>query len=46
MLDPCPIYPQYGYLWWLNTDRGALPERLGAELLCARRRRQPDLDRP
>jgi CubicO group peptidase (beta-lactamase class C family) len=19
---PCPINPTYGYLWWLNTDRG------------------------
>jgi CubicO group peptidase (beta-lactamase class C family) len=19
---PCSIYPNYGYLWWLNTDRG------------------------
>ena len=45
MLEPCPLYPQYGYLWWLNTGRGALSERLGAELLCARRRRQSDLDR-
>ena len=22
MLEPCPLHPQYGYLWWLNTDRG------------------------
>ena len=22
MLELCPLFPQYGYLWWLNTDRG------------------------
>jgi hypothetical protein len=22
---PCPLNPQYGLLWWLNTDRGHLP---------------------
>src|SRR5437660_6652094 len=22
---PCPLYPQYGYLWWLNTDRLLYP---------------------
>jgi len=22
MLEPCPLYPNYGYLWWLNTGRG------------------------
>ena len=22
---PCPINPQYGLLWWLNTDRTSLP---------------------
>ena len=21
MREPCPLYPQYGYLWWLNTGR-------------------------
>jgi CubicO group peptidase (beta-lactamase class C family) len=25
MLEPCPLHPQYGYLWWLNTDRGLYP---------------------
>ncbi|MCG8692310.1 MAG: serine hydrolase [Minwuiales bacterium] len=25
MLAPCPINPQYGYLWWLNTDRQHYP---------------------
>ena len=23
---PCPIRPNYGYLWWLNTDRSEWPE--------------------
>ena len=23
--NPCPIYPTYGYLWWLNTDRAYYP---------------------
>jgi CubicO group peptidase (beta-lactamase class C family) len=22
---PCPINPQYGYLWWLNTGRRKYP---------------------
>src|SRR5579875_2294709 len=25
MLEPCPLNPQYGYLWWLNTGRGLFP---------------------
>ncbi|HEX3861039.1 MAG TPA: serine hydrolase, partial [Stellaceae bacterium] len=25
MRVPCPIYPQYGYLWWLNTGKGLYP---------------------
>jgi CubicO group peptidase (beta-lactamase class C family) len=25
MRRPCPINPQYGLLWWLNTDRTSLP---------------------
>jgi CubicO group peptidase (beta-lactamase class C family) len=25
MRQPCPLFPQYGYLWWLNTDRRWLP---------------------
>ena len=25
MREPCPIYPQYGYLWWLNTGRAQYP---------------------
>ena len=25
MRVPCPLYPQYGYLWWLNTGRGLFP---------------------
>jgi CubicO group peptidase (beta-lactamase class C family) len=23
--EPCALNPQYGYLWWLNTDRKWLP---------------------
>ncbi|MGH7047802.1 MAG: serine hydrolase domain-containing protein [Stellaceae bacterium] len=25
MLEPCALFPQYGYLWWLNTARGLYP---------------------
>ena len=25
MRVPCPLNPQCGYFWWLNTDRGWLP---------------------
>jgi len=25
MLEPCPLNPQYGYLWWLNTRHGLYP---------------------
>jgi CubicO group peptidase (beta-lactamase class C family) len=25
MRVPCPVYPQYGYLWWLNTGRALYP---------------------
>jgi CubicO group peptidase (beta-lactamase class C family) len=25
MLEPCPLNPQYGYLWWLNTRYGLYP---------------------
>jgi CubicO group peptidase (beta-lactamase class C family) len=25
MLAPCPLHPQYGYLWWLNTGRALFP---------------------
>ncbi|MBC8241101.1 MAG: serine hydrolase [Alphaproteobacteria bacterium] len=25
MLTPCAINPEYGYLWWLNTDRARHP---------------------
>lgn len=24
-LVPCPLFPVYGYLWWLNTDRRRYP---------------------
>ena len=23
--QPCPLYPQYGLLFWLNTDRALYP---------------------
>jgi CubicO group peptidase (beta-lactamase class C family) len=25
MREPCVLYPQYGYLWWLNTGRQMYP---------------------
>ena len=25
LLTPCAVYPVYGYLWWLNTDRAYWP---------------------
>jgi CubicO group peptidase (beta-lactamase class C family) len=25
MLEPCPLYANYGYLWWLNTERALYP---------------------
>lgn len=25
MRVPCPLHPQYGYLWWLNTGRALYP---------------------
>ncbi len=25
MLTPCAINPEYGYMWWLNTDRARYP---------------------
>lgn len=24
-LEPCPLYPRYGLLWWLNTGRAMYP---------------------
>lgn len=30
MLDPCPLYRNYGYLWWLNTDRALYPSASAA----------------
>jgi CubicO group peptidase (beta-lactamase class C family) len=35
MLEPCPLYPQYGYLWWLNTERGLYPSA-SERSYCAR----------
>jgi CubicO group peptidase (beta-lactamase class C family) len=28
MRVPCPLNPQYGYFWWLNTDRALSPSAL------------------
>jgi CubicO group peptidase (beta-lactamase class C family) len=25
MLEPCTLYRNYGYLWWLNTEQGLYP---------------------
>jgi CubicO group peptidase (beta-lactamase class C family) len=25
MIEPCPLYANYGYLWWLNTARALYP---------------------
>jgi CubicO group peptidase (beta-lactamase class C family) len=33
MLEPCPLNPSYGFLWWLNTDHiryGSAPESVFA----------------
>jgi CubicO group peptidase (beta-lactamase class C family) len=30
MLEPCPLYRNYGYLWWLNTARGLYPSASAA----------------
>jgi CubicO group peptidase (beta-lactamase class C family) len=35
MRESCPLFPQYGYLVWLNTDRGLYPSA-SAESYCAR----------
>jgi CubicO group peptidase (beta-lactamase class C family) len=34
MRQPCPIHPQYGYLWWLNTGRALYPSASAASY-CA-----------
>jgi len=34
MLEPCPLSPQYGLLWWLNTDRDLYPSASAASY-CA-----------
>ena len=26
MLTPSDVNPTYGYLWWLNTERGLFPD--------------------
>jgi CubicO group peptidase (beta-lactamase class C family) len=35
MLEPCPLFSQYGYLTWLNTGRGLYPSA-SAESFYAR----------
>jgi CubicO group peptidase (beta-lactamase class C family) len=30
MLEPCPLFRNYGYLWWLNTDRVLYPSASAA----------------
>jgi CubicO group peptidase (beta-lactamase class C family) len=35
MLEPCPLFRNYGYLWWLNTDRALYPSASAASY-CAR----------
>ena len=30
MLEPCPLFRNYGYLWWLNTDRALYPSASAA----------------
>jgi len=35
MLEPCPLYGNYGYLWWLNTGRALYPSA-SAHSYCAR----------
>jgi len=34
MREPCPLYPQYGCLWWLNTGRALYPSASAASY-CA-----------
>ncbi len=34
MCEPCPLYPQYGLLWWLNTGRALYPSASAASY-CA-----------
>ena len=35
MRVPCPLYPQYGYLWWLNTGRTAYPSASAASYFAS-----------
>ncbi|MBV9153387.1 MAG: serine hydrolase, partial [Alphaproteobacteria bacterium] len=32
---PCPLNPQYGYLWWLNTGRSWLPSAPGSSYFAS-----------
>ena len=34
MVRPCPVNPQYGFMWWLNTDRKLYPS-IPADALLA-----------
>ena len=35
MREPCPLNPQYGYLWWLNTGRGQFPSASAGSMYIA-----------
>ena len=35
MRFPCPLYPQYGYLWWLNTGRELYPSASAASYFAS-----------
>jgi CubicO group peptidase (beta-lactamase class C family) len=35
MREPCPLYRQYGYLWWLNTDRRLYPSASAASYFAS-----------
>lgn len=34
MVRPCPVNPQYGFMWWLNTDRQLYPAIPGNAVLA------------
>ena len=35
MREPCPLYPQYGALWWLNTGRALYPNASAASYFAS-----------
>ena len=35
MRQPTPVRPDYGYMWWLNTDRERIPEAPGSAFWAA-----------